>query len=183
MKRFALPGLSCALALTFIGCGPMQTPMPPRLDPDSQKQVDDSWDKAFEPVGRFDHQGLLDVMVGVQAYQLGVDSFALRSEKQFAGGKVVMEVNFNRHKPDGDRFEVTVYDPAGKLLRSERYSRKEVEATHADLSANPSPKGDGVPDQPGMAARRAEHQARWNRIREIFPQPKEEKAPPPRAKG
>ena len=90
MKRFALPGLACALALTFIGCGPMQTPMPPRLDPDSQKQVDDSWNKAFEPVSRFDRKGLLDVMVGVQAYQLGVDSFALRSEKRFAGGKVVM---------------------------------------------------------------------------------------------
>ena len=31
-------------------------------------------------------------MVGTRAYQLGVDTFHLRAEKQFVGGKVVMEV-------------------------------------------------------------------------------------------
>ena len=183
MKRLALPGLACALAVTFAGCGPMQTPMPPRLNPDDQKQIDQSWDKAFTPAGRFDHQGLLDVMVGTQAYQLGVDTFALRAEKKVAGGKVVMEIGFDRARPNDDRFEVTVYDTVGKLVRAERYRRGEVEATYEALFLNPPPpKAANAPDQPEAAARRAEHEARWQRIRDIFPQPIDP-APMPRPKG
>ena len=48
MRRFALPGLACALAVVFVGCGPMQSPLPPRLNPDDQKKIDDSWDRAFK---------------------------------------------------------------------------------------------------------------------------------------
>ncbi|MDB5310718.1 MAG: hypothetical protein JWO38_4920 [Gemmataceae bacterium] len=186
MKRFALPGLACALAATFVGCGPMPTPMPKRFEGDTQKELDTSWDKAFTPAERFDHQGLLDVMVGTQAYQLGVDTFSLRAEKRVAGGKVVMQVSFDRARPADDRFEVTVYDSAGKLVRAERYSRKEVDATHDALFADPPPPKDpDVPDRPGMAARRAEYDARWKRIQEIFPRPKEgepDGAPMPGAK-
>jgi hypothetical protein len=156
MKRLALPGLACALALTF-GCGPM----PPRLDPEAQKDIDQSWDRAFTPADKFNRQELLDVMVGTQAYQLGVDTFAFRAEKTLAGGKVVMEVGFDRAKPEADRFEVTVLDPAGKVVRRERYGRPEVEETYSVLFANPN--------KPGAAGRQAERDARWKRIQEVFP--------------
>jgi len=181
MKRIALPASACALALLFAGCGPMQSPLPPRFDEESQKKVDDSWNRAFAPAGRFDHQGLLDVMVGVQAYQLGVDSFSLRSEKRIAGGKVIMEVQFDREKSEADRFEVTLLNEAGKLVRSERFSRKEVEDTHEALFGVRWLKDPNVAEPPGIAAQQAEREARWNRIREIFPEQKAA-APPPRVR-
>jgi hypothetical protein len=117
-----------------------------------------------------------------------VDTFYLRAEKRFAGGKVVMEVGFDRAKSDEDRFEVRVYDTAGRLVRQERYSRAEVEETYQALFVNPPPPRDpNVPDNPGMAARRAAYDARWQRILEVFPEAREEKtpqvAPMPRAKA
>lgn len=182
MRRLALPGLACALAVAVVGCGPMTSPLPPRLDEQGQAKVDEGWNRAFTPADKYDHAALLDVMVGTQAYQLGVDTFHLRAEKKCAGGTVVMEVNFDRARPDDDRFEVTVNDTAGKPIRRERYSRKEVEEAYAALCA---PAGD--PNDPALAARRADYEKRWQRIREVFPDAKEEPKPPaaplPRAKG
>jgi hypothetical protein len=184
MKRFVLPGLACALAFAF-GCGPMKSPLPQRFEPETQKVIDESWNRAFTPQDKLGRQELLDVMVGVQAYQLGVDTFTLRAEKKFDGGKVVMEVAFDRAKPDGDRFEVGVYDAAGKLVRTERYARKEIEETYNALFVVPAENA-GVPEGPGMAARRAEHKARWEKIWSVFPEVKEDKpagaaAPRPKA--
>ena len=124
MKRLALPGLACALTFAVVGCGPMTSPMPARFDPDSQKEIDAAWDRAFAPAGKLERQELLDVMVGTQAYQLGIDTFHLKATKKFAGGTVVMEVTFDRARPDDDRFEVSVYDESGKLVRQERYTRR-----------------------------------------------------------
>jgi hypothetical protein len=191
MKRLVLPGLACALAVAVVGCGPMKTPLPDRFSEEGQKVIDDSWNRAFTPPDKLTHQELLDVMVGTQAYQLGVDTFMLRAEKRFAGGKVVMEVWFDRARPDDDRFEVSVYDTAGKLLRTERYTRKEIDETYNALFViipEDSPHKDLVPP-----ARRAEHKARWDKIRSLFPEMKDEKkigddgktdeAPRPRPKG
>ena len=172
MKSLAITMSACAITLTFMGCGPMQSPMPHRLEPDAQKDVDASWNRAFTPIDRFDHQDLLDIMVGVQAYQLGVDSLSLRSEKTIATGKVIMEVFFDRAKPEADRFVVTVLDPAGRPIRTERYLRSEVEETYRALSAKAA---DG--NEPPEAA------VRWNRIAEVFPKPKDGVAPPPRLKN
>jgi hypothetical protein len=186
MTRFALPGLACALAsLAVVGCGPMRTPLPARLDPETQKKIDDGWDKAFAPADRLGRQDLLDVMVGVQAYQLGVDTFSLRAEKRLAGGRVVMEVAFDRARPDDDRFEVGVYGAAGRPVRSERYSRKEIEETYDALFVIP-PENPNNPDPPELAARRAAHKARWQKIERLFPEAKDgeaARAPVPRAKG
>ena len=158
----------------------MKSPLPQRFDAETQKTIDEGWDRAFTPADRFDHQGLLDLMIGTQAYQLGVDTFSLRAEKRFAGGKVVMEVSFDRAKPDDDRFEVTVFDTAGKFVRLERFQRKEIEETYGALYADaPPPNNPAVPDQPEVAARRAAHLARWNRIQEVFPQPNEPGKPAP----
>src|SRR5262249_60292808 len=110
----------------------------------------------------------------------GVDTFSLRATKRFAGGIVVMEVAFDRAKPDDDRFEVSVYDEAGRLLRQERYGRKDVEATYDALFVNPPPPRDPtIPDNPARASRRAEDEARWNKIRELFPDPMEAPQPAP----
>src|SRR5689334_1244025 len=148
MKRLALLSSACALAfLTAVGCGPMKTPLPARLDDETQKKVDESWDRAFTPADRLVRQDLLDVMVGTQAYQLGVDTFALRAEKRIAGGRVVMEVAFDRARPGDDRFEVSVYDAAGKLVRSERYSRQEIDEAYGILFSV-QPENPNVPEPP-----------------------------------
>ena len=124
---------SCAVVFLMYGCGPMQMPMPVRLDAEAQKKIDQTWDKALTPVGRFGHQGLLDFFVLTQAYQSGVDKLTFRSEKKVALGMVVMEIEYDRLKPIEDRFEVKIYDLAGNLLRQERYSREEVEGSSRDL--------------------------------------------------
>ncbi|MBX9582648.1 MAG: hypothetical protein K2X87_20260 [Gemmataceae bacterium] len=160
MKRLALPGLACALALAVAGCGPMQAPLPERLDDQTQKKVDDGWARAFTPPGRFDHQGLLDLMVLAQPYQLGVDALTFRSEKRFAGGAAVMEVRYDRARPADDLFSVTVTDPAGKVIRAERYTRAEVRAAVEAFRTNPTDDG---------ADRRADREARERRVLEVFP--------------
>jgi len=186
MKRLALLPPACALALlAAVGCGPMQTPLPARLDDETQKKIDESWDRAFAPADRLVRQDLLDVMVGTRAYQLGVDTFALRAEKRLADGRVVMEVAFDRGRPGDDRFEVSVYDAAGKLVRSERFSREEIDETCGVLFGVP-PENPNAPDPPAVAARRAAHKARWEKINALFPgadDVRKAEAPVPRAKG
>ncbi|MBX9622864.1 MAG: hypothetical protein K2X82_03530 [Gemmataceae bacterium] len=171
MKRLALPGPACALALTLglAGCGPMRAPLPDRLDDETQKKVDESWDRAFTPPGRFDHQGLLDLMVVARPYQIGVDELSFRSAKRFAGGTAVMEVRYDRAKPGDDLFAVTVTDPAGKVIRAERYTRAEVRATVEEF--NQTVREPAEPDEPpGVAARRA----RLKRIQDVFPPEKKD---------
>ena len=132
-----------------------------RLPPEDQKGVDAAWDAALTPVEKYDRQRWLDTLVGTQAYQAGVDTLTFRSEKAFAGGKVVMEVFYDRAKPGDDRFVVTVLDRQGKQLRQEKYTRTEVEQTAKDLfdhSGNPQP--------PAV-------EARWKQIGEMMPKPKE----------
>jgi hypothetical protein len=167
---------ACAL-LVSLGCGPMQAPLPERLDPESQKKIDDAWASVLTPPDRLGHQDLLDVLVGTQAYQLGVDSFMFRAEKRYAGGKVVMEVAFDRARPDEDRFQVTVLDSLGKVARAENYTRKEVDETFDTLyrssAGQPGPRNDAA-------------QRRWERIWSHFPKPEErkaEEAAKPRQKG
>jgi len=127
--------LTCCLVVLAVagGCGPMNTPMPIRLADDDQKKIDESWDKALAPVGRLEHQPLLDVLVATQAYQVGVDKLTFRSEKRVAAGTVVMEIDYDRLQPDQDRFRVTVYDHGQVQIRQESYGRKEIEETYKNL--------------------------------------------------
>jgi hypothetical protein len=98
-----------------------------------------------------------------------VDTLTLRSEKRFAGGRVVMEVHFDRAKPDDDRFVVTVFDPAGAVARQERYARAEVEQTARELY------------QPRPGARPNEAvEARWKEVGELLPRPPDAAANPAR---
>jgi hypothetical protein len=182
MKHFLLLGPACALAVAF-GCGPMKVPLPQRLDPETQLLIDNGWNRALSPPDKLGHQELLDVLVGTQLYQLGVDFFMFRAEKRFARGKVVMEVAFDRASPDDDRFQVTVLDSAGKVVRAENYSRKEVDQTYLDLFEIPHGDSGLVKVAPEV---RAGHSRRWEKILSHFPKPeerKDEEAPKPRQKG
>ena len=163
--RISCVMLSIALILCLAGCGPLTAPMPVRLDVDSQKQIDESWEKSLTPVDRLDQQLWLDVFVGAGVYQYGVDKLYFRSEKRYSGGLVVMEVHFDRALPNDDRFEVKVIDQNGKILRTERYGRAAVEKTYHDLFANGS-KDPAKPNPPGFEQNMAD---RWEKIRELLP--------------
>ena len=86
----------------------MQSPMPPRLEPDAQKDVDASWNRAFTPIDRFDHQDLLDIMIGVQAYQLGV-GFQPRRHRRLHGTTPHEGERYRaRRHSDRERFHVNL---------------------------------------------------------------------------
>ncbi len=179
MKRlFSLYGCCLATVLLY-GCGPMQMPMPVRLDDEGQKNLDQSWDKALTPVGRFDHPTLLDAFLLTQAYQVGVDKLSFRSEKKVAVGTVVMEIEYDRLKPGEDRFEVKLYDLAGKLLREELYNRQEVEGANQDLLVRPKFLQQAVNDgraTPAEVKELAALQARMDVVAAVFSKD-EQKAP------
>lgn len=153
-----------AAVLAAVGCGPLQQPMPARLDDHSQKQIDAAWDAALTPVGKYDRRRWLDALVGTHAYQAGVDTFTLRSEKKLAAGRVVMEIHTDRARPDDDRFVVTVFDAAGVVARQERYSRADVEQAARELHPT-----DGIGGEAERARRGATAEARWKEIEEMFP--------------
>src|SRR5580704_11271686 len=67
------------LVLALGGCGPLSSPMPPRLNDNDQKEADESWNSAFTPADRLDRQTLMDAFLVSQAYQTGVDRLTMRS--------------------------------------------------------------------------------------------------------
>ena len=166
----------CLFALT-VGCGPMQTPLPTRLDDEGQKSVNDAWEKVLERVDRYDNQALLDMLIVTQAYQTGVDKLELRSEKRFSGGIVIMEIRYDRSAPKEDRFEVKVVDAAGKVLREERYEREQIEKTDKVLIReynflrDKKARGQASPDE---LKKLAGIEARLATIEKVFPKPKDE---------
>jgi hypothetical protein len=167
---------ACALAVAF-GCGPMRAPLPERLGPEMQKQIDDAWTGILTPPNRLGRQDLLDVLVGTFAYQHGVDTLTLRTSKQYAGGTGVMEAQYDRTRPTEDRFDVTVYGLDGKIERQERYTRNELDETFDSLFRS-------SPDESGE--RNEATNRRWEKILSHFPKPEErkaEEAPKPRQKG
>src|SRR3954470_11170730 len=102
------------VGLIASGCGPMFLPMNLRLDEEQQKQIDAVWDNMLTPVNRVEHETLLDVTVSFWLYQWGVDRMHLVSEKYFAGGKVVMEIDCERASPASDQFTITVLNERGQ---------------------------------------------------------------------
>ena len=167
MRHCMLLVPACALAVTF-GCGPMTVPLPQRLDPESQKIIDDGWSRTLTPPDKLGHQDLLDVLVGTQAYQLGVDSFMFRAEKRYAGGKVVMEVAYDRARPDDDRFQVTVIDSAGKVSPS---GELHAQGSRRRLTTLCSPTRRMRPVKPD----RGDRTALGENTRRTFPSPRKER--------
>jgi len=146
-------------------------PLPPRLEEAEQKQIDESWDKALTPVEKLDRQGLLDALVVSQAYQAGVDKLTFRSEKKCAAGTVVMEIHFDRMKPDQDRFDFRIVAADGKVLRDLSYNRREVETTYKELH-DPKYDPDRQPPQqldPDQTRKRQEVGKRIQAVVQLFP--------------
>jgi hypothetical protein len=73
-------------------------------------------------------------------------------------------VGFDRARPTDDRFVVTVHDPDGKVVRSERYSRKDIDDTLRDLFGI-----GGEGHAPNAPAPPGDREARWEKIRLLFP--------------
>ena len=178
MRILLVPVLAIPIA-ALVGCGPMNSsPMPPRLSDGDQKTIDESWDRALTPVDHLDRQAMLDAFVVTQAYQSGVDRLTFRSEKKFSGGLVVMEIHFDRAKPDDDRFDVTIQDPNGNELRRINYTRPEIELTARDLR-HPMFSQPRTPDAPPLdpehAKKYEEIQKRLAAVEKLFPKPEEPK--------
>lgn len=161
-----------SLAVALSGCGPLRAPMPPRLDDDSQKSVNESWEKALSPVDRFNNQALLDTLLVTGAYQCGVDKLEFRSEKTFSGGVVVMEIRYDRSAPDRDRFTVTVRDRQGNVLRQEHYGREQIETTYHELSIDLNnlrwKREQGIASAEELQKLK-DYEARLARIESVFP--------------
>lgn len=135
--------------------------MPVRFNEEGQQEVEAKWNQVFTPPDRLDRQGLLDAFLVSQAYQVGVDRLVLRSEKKFAHGRVEMEINYERLKPDEDRFEVRIFDENDGLVRQERYTRADVERTEQELFVA----DDGKADQNA----KREAQRRIEKVKELLP--------------
>jgi hypothetical protein len=162
-----------ALALLAVaGCGPVTSgPLPSPLLDEQQRSVDESWERALTPVDRLEREPLLDALILTQAYQLGVDRLTLRSEKDFSGGRVIMEINMTRKTPVNDRFDVTVLDKTGHVLRQFSYSREEVERVHRELQQSKYACKDSTDplENEYEVTKRAEIQARLKAVEQIFP--------------
>lgn len=115
------------LALALPGCGPILTPMIPRLTEEQQSQVDQMWQNLLTPPTRVSHETLLDVLMNHMLYSFGTDRATYRAEKVVRNHLVLMEITFDRHRPNFDRFTVAVHGPDGSLLRQDHYSRQDIE--------------------------------------------------------
>src|SRR5215217_3413535 len=106
MLRLPFFAIVCSGLAMAAACGPLSAPLPRRLTPDRQQDVDEAWDRALSPVTKYDRVTWLDVLIVRQPYEVGVDKFEFKSEKRFSGGVVEMESRFDRTKPDEDLFVV-----------------------------------------------------------------------------
>ena len=115
------------LVVIIAGCGPLSRPMVLRLDPDTQRSIDEAWLCMLTPPDRSVRTLLLDTILEGQMHEYGVDSLRFVSEKEIGDALVVMEVNYERADPNADEFIFTYVDRDGFEIRREQYSRHEVE--------------------------------------------------------
>lgn len=121
--------LMTIVVLLAVGChGPLRfSPMVTRPEPETQATIDESWENMLRPADRLERTLLLDVVLVHQFYQYGVDRLHMVSEKEVSGGRVIMEVRYDRERPLLDEFAVTYVDRHGREMRRERFDRDEVE--------------------------------------------------------
>jgi hypothetical protein len=139
-----------------------------RLEPNEQAQVEDMWVNMLSPTDRLDRDLLLDAVSVFQLHGRGVDRLTMHSDKDYIGGRVRMDVQFDRTHPEADGFQISLFDRGGRLVRAERYTGQEVLDHVAALAGPPGPgrdvNGNPLPDTPDLAARRAAHEAHLNQI-------------------
>jgi hypothetical protein len=168
-KEAIVRGLIVMLMAALVaGCGPMMAPMSFKLDEEQQKRYDEFWEQAAKPADRLSRQELLDAVGVTSAFQLGVDRLTFRSEKWFSKGVVIMVVQCDRFTPQNDRFDISIVDHRGKIVRYERYTREDVERTWKELWGTPS---GGYKTATTQEVRAAEdlRRARYKRLHELFP--------------
>src|SRR5262245_51210113 len=178
MRAVALSLLALSI-ISLVGCGPMgSSPLPARLEPDAQKDIDNAWENAVNPPERLERQAILDALIMTRAYQVGVDRLLFRSEKEFSGGTVVMEVHFDRSKPNEDRFEIKILDKTGNTMRVITYNRAEIEKADKELHDPKYGKSRNPNDPPLDADELRKHQEVQQRIAAVealFPKQEEAK--------
>lgn len=132
--------LSIIVSLLFsVGCrlGEMG-PMPMRLDVETQHEINQMWQNALTPANRLDRDLLMDVLLKYAMYWHGVDRVRATAEKDFVGGRVVMDLNYDRNlSPENDTFSVTVVNDLNQVLRIERYNRSEIDARIGETGIGP----------------------------------------------
>ena len=134
------------------GVGPMMGPLTVRLKPEEQAQVDSVWENMLTPVDRVERDVLLDVVCEGWMFQVGVDRLRLVSEKAYAHGRVVMEIDCDRANPEADQFSLTVLDKRGRTVRRERYGgeiEERIELMRTSLSRAERWRGSGGGPAPG----------------------------------
>lgn len=125
-----------ALLVPTVGCLLHSSPLPMRLDDETQRGVNDAWQNALTPVDRLDRDLLLDVMLNYAMYWHGVDRVRATAEKDLISGRVIMEVSFDRSQPpESDTFSITVVDASDRILRVERFSRFDIDARRANMES------------------------------------------------
>lgn len=159
--------LMAVVAILVAGCGPMILPMSVKLDEKQQKKYDEFWEQAVKPPDRLSRQELLDAVGVTSAFQLGVDRLSFRSEKWFSKGVVIMVVQCDRFTPENDRFDISIVDHRGRIIRYERYTREDVERTCKELWGAPV-EGSKATTQEVRAAQEL-RAARYRRLHELFP--------------
>jgi len=126
------------VAISLAGCrGVVLSPMMSHLEPEEQRRVDTMWNNMLTPVDRIDRELLLQVLASYPELQAGADKTHIVAEKQFSGGRVVMEVDCDRVNPSLDQFTFTVLDDRGRTVRRERYSRSDTETVIKTIMGNP----------------------------------------------
>jgi|HubBroStandDraft_1064217.scaffolds.fasta_scaffold486025_1 hypothetical protein len=136
MRRLLL----LCLFLPLTGCGPMLFPGFNRLDDKTQAQVNQEWNNMLNPTDRLDRELLLDTIMMFQLHEEGVDRGAFHSEKDFDGGTVLMDVNYDRANEKSGWFDITIKDKSGQIVRSEHYSEYEVHAQLDELQRLSTPR-------------------------------------------
>ena len=157
------------LGLLLAGCGPVFSPFLIEQKPEDRKMIDSEWENMFTPPNRLDRDLLLDVLTARQELQLAFDRMHVNAEKYFAGGRAVLEADFDRANPDTDQLTITLFDLQGRTTRRERYGRQEIKARWDDLDHPPMVRlkakdGLAVPETPEEKKRRLEAEKRAARI-------------------
>lgn len=147
--------MKCIVALVVLALtacqGPMTVPAVQRLAPDQQEEINRDWNNMLKPSDRLDRGLLLDVVMYYQLHQMGVDRLHLESQKDYAGGTVVMTIDYVRASdPTNDRFTLEIKDPSGQSLRKETYSGEEVLSQFKALGTTTT-RPDGRPTEDEVA--------------------------------
>lgn len=127
------------------------------------------WVNMLSPTNRLDRGLLLDTVTTFQLHARGVDRLTMRSEKDYIGGHIQMDIAFDRKHPEVDFFQVRLFDRGGRLVRTEHYSGQEVldrfEALGGPPTAGIDANGNPLPDTPDLAACRAVYEAHLEQMR------------------